>query len=128
MRAPVRRGLIGAAVLSIGLALPGLALADDPAKPAAGDPVTPDLGAGPHRDRSSQTSGEGEKPRQETPAPVVPGANPGAASTGPSMSPNDERSARDREEDQRRATESKDKMKKRKGYKDDVPAPRVSID
>jgi len=111
-------------VLSLGLALPGLASAEDPVKP--------DLGAGPHRDGSSQTSGEGEKPRQGAPAPVVPKTNPGGASTGPSVSPaaspDDERSAREREEDERRATESKDKMKKRPGYKDDVPAPRVSID
>jgi len=124
--APVSRGLIGAALLSLGLAL-RLALADDPVKPAAGDPVKPDLGAGPHRDGSSRTSGEGEKPRQGAPeVPVVPKANSGGASTGPSVSPEDERSAREREEDERRATEKKDKMKQRPGYKHDVPAPRAS--
>ena len=88
-------------MLSLGLAVPGLAgaaeparpAAGDPLKPAAGDPVKPDLGAGPHRDRSPQTSGEGESPRQ----PVSP----------PAVLP-------------------KDKMKKRPGYKDDVPAPRAS--
>jgi hypothetical protein len=119
VRKPIARGLIGAAALSLGLAMPGLA--------SAADPVKPDLGAGPHRDGSSRTSGEGEKSRQPAPdAPVVPKADTGGASTGPSVSPEDERSARDREEDERRATEKKDKMKKRPGYKDDVPAPRAS--
>jgi hypothetical protein len=128
-------------VLSLGLAMPGLASAADPVKPgdpvqpaagdsvkpAAGDPVKPDLGAGPHRDGSSRTSGEGGSPRQPaTPPAVAPKENSGGASTGPSVSPEDERSARDREEDERRATESKDKMKKRPGYKEDVPAPRAS--
>jgi hypothetical protein len=116
------RDFIGAAVLSLGLALPGLA--------GAADPVKPDLGAGPHRDGSSRTSGEGESPRQPDAAvPAVPKANSGASSTGSSASPatpEDERAARDREEDERRATESKDKMKKRRGYKEDVPAPRAS--
>ena len=115
------RDFIGAAVLSLGLALPGLA--------GAADPVKPDLGAGPHRDGSSRTSGEGESPRQpDAGVPAVPKANSGA-STGSSASPatpEDERAARDREEDERRATESKDKMKKRPGYKEDVPAPRAS--
>lgn len=104
-------------MLSLGLATPGL----------AADPVKPELGAGPHRDRSSQMSGEGEKSRQpDSQAPVVPKADAGGASTGPSASPEDERAARDREDDQRRATEKKDTMKKRPGYKDDVPAPRAS--
>src|SRR6185503_18112082 len=111
-------------LLSLGLATPGLASADDPVKP--------DLGAGPHRDRSAQTSGEGASPRQPvSPPAVAPKANPGDASRGSSVSspstPDDERSARDRDEDERRATESKDKMKKRPGYKDNVPAPRASI-
>jgi hypothetical protein len=117
------RGFIGAAVLCMGLAIPGLA--------SAADPVKPDLGAGPHRDWSSQKSGEGESPRQPvSPPAVVPKANPGDASSGSSASPpstpDDERSARDREADERKATESKDKMKKRPGYKDNVPAPRAS--
>ena len=97
--------LCGIAAMSLGLVVPGLANADDPVKPAAGDPVKP-------------------------PA-VAPKANPGGASSGSSASPpttpEDERSARDRDEDERRATESKDKMKKRPGYKDNVPAPRASI-
>jgi hypothetical protein len=141
------RGFIGVAVLSLGLVMPGLAsaadpveplagdpvkpLAGDPVKPLAGDPVKPDLGAGPHRDRSPQTSGEGESPRQPiAPPAVVPKADPGDASTGssasPPASPDDERSARDREEDERRATESKNKMKKRPGFRENVPAPRAS--
>jgi hypothetical protein len=118
------RGFIGAAALCLGLVMPGLASADDPVKP--------ELGAGPHLDRSPQTSGQGERPRQPvSPPAVVPKANPGGASSGSSASPpatpDDERSARDREEDERKATESKDKMKKRPGYKDNVPAPRASI-
>jgi len=134
------RGFIGAAALCAGLVMPGLASAEDtvkpgagdPVKPAAGDPVKPDLGAGPHLDSSPRTSGEGESPRQPvSPPAVVPKANPGDASTGSSASPpatpEDERSARDREADERKATESKDKMKKRPGYKDNVPAPRASI-
>ena len=137
MRTP--RLAIGTAVLSLGLALPGLAGAADPATPAAGnpaaagDPVKPDLGAGPHRDRSSQMSGEGERPRQPASPPAVPKAQsrePEGASTGssanPPVSPEDERAAREREEDERKATESKDKMKKRPGYKDEVPAPHAS--
>jgi hypothetical protein len=125
------RALIGTAVLSLGLALPAFAGAADPVKPAAGDPVKPDLGAGPHRDSTPRTSGEGESPRQPAAAPaVVPKPDSGGASTGSSASspasPEDERSARDREEDERRATESKDKMKKRPGYKHEVPAPHAS--
>jgi len=116
-------GLIGAAALSLGLALPGLERAEDPVKP--------ELGAGPHRDRSPQTSGAGERPRQESAPPAVVPKAPdareqgGGASSGPSTSPEDERSARDREDDERKATESKDKMKKRPGYRDEVPGPRA---
>ena len=117
-------GLIGAAALSLGLALPGPARADDPVKP--------ELGAGPHRDNSSRQSGEGERPRQPDSAPpaVVPKApdareQGGGASSG-ATTPEDERSARDREDDERKATESKDKMKKRPGYKEEVPGPRAS--
>jgi hypothetical protein len=116
--------LIGAAALSLGLALPGLG--------GAADPVKPELGAGPHRDRTPQTSGEGERPRQPVPAVPAPKADPGGASTGPSVnpagrpSPEDETSAREREEDERKATQSKEKMKKRPGYKDDAPLPRAS--
>lgn len=110
-------GLIGAAALSLGLAMPGLAGAADPVKPAAGDPP--------------QTSGEGASPRQPvSPPAVVPKESSDGAGSGssvaPAASPGDERSAREREEDERRATERKDKMKKRPGYKDDVPAPRAS--
>jgi len=64
------------------------------------------------------------------PPAVAPKPDSGGASTGssasPPASPEDERSARDREEDERRATESKDKMKKRPGYKNEVPAPHAS--
>lgn len=108
---------------ALGLALPGLASAEDVVKP--------DLGAGPHRDRSAQKGGEGRARQPIDPPAVVPKPQPGDASSGSSASPpstpDDERSARDREDDERRATESKDKMKKRPGYKDNVPAPRASI-
>jgi hypothetical protein len=117
------RGFIGAAVLSLGLVVPSLASADDPVKP--------ELGAGPHRDRSPQVGGEGRARQPIDPPAVAPKpADPGDASTGssanPPSTPDDERSARDRQEDERKATESKDKMKKRPGYKENVPAPRAS--
>lgn len=117
MRGFLARGLIGAAALSLGLAMPGFASADDP--------VRPELGAGPHRDRTPQTGGEG-RPRQRAPAVPAPGVEkPGAASAGPS-SPMDESSTREREEDERKATQNKEKMKKRPGYKEDVPMPQAS--
>jgi hypothetical protein len=47
------------------------------------------------------------------------------SSVGAPTSPHDAQSARERAEDERRATESKRKMKKRPGYKEEVPAPRV---
>ncbi len=100
----IAHSLIGAAALALLLASPGLV--------RAGDPVKPEIGSGPHRDRSGQTSGAGEKPRQ-----------PGA-SVGPSH-PEDERMEREREEDEKKATESKEKMKKKPGYKDEVPSPRA---
>jgi hypothetical protein len=94
------------------------------------DPVKPEIGAGPHRDRSAQTSGAGESKgdaAQPTPAPgSTPdqrgGSKPGS-STGPSRAPME---SADRLEDERKATQAKEKMKKKPGYREDVPSPRAS--
>lgn len=66
----------------------------------------------------------------EKPAKAPSGkVKPASASTGPSgpapTSPEDASVAHEREADERRATESKQKMKKRPGYKEDVPSPRA---
>ena len=86
------------------------------------DPVKPELGAGPHRDRSAQTSGAGTA-RDGAPEPVKPGDLPkaGGASTGPSKPDTVEQT-----EDERKATEAKEKMKKKPGYQDQAPSPRAS--
>lgn len=72
------------------------------------------------------------KPRQGVDKPRSGG---GAASRGASKiepasasqaeTADDAEAGRIRAEDERKATESKEKMKKRPGYKDEVPAPRV---
>ena len=103
------RPLLAAAVLGLVLAAPAF----------ADDPVRPEIGAGPHRDSSGRTSGEG-KSRGDTVQPVPPGQAPGA-STGPSQPVDAERDA-----DERKATESKEKMKQKPGYKEDAPSPRAS--
>ena len=99
------RALIAGAAAVLGIALGGPALAVDPVKP--------EVGPGPHRDRSGQTSGAGESPRQPD------------ASVGPSA-PEDARIELDRKDDEKKATESKDKMKKKPGYREEVPSPRAS--
>jgi hypothetical protein len=79
----------------------------------AADPVVkPDLGAGPHRDYDEQKGGTGAKPRSGAPQPKLPA--PEGASSGSSA-----------DKDERKATESKEKAKKRPGYKDDAPSPRA---
>lgn len=54
---------------------------------------------------------------------------PGSAAAGSSAaratSPEDASAAHEREADERRATQSKQKMKKRPGYKEEVPSPRA---
>lgn len=75
------------------------------------DPVKPEIGAGPHLDRSGQTSGPGKAAKGE------PGAG---ASTGPSKPDTVQ------QEDERKATQSKEKMKKKPGYQEEAPSPRAS--
>jgi hypothetical protein len=52
----------------------------------------------------------------------------GESSRGASQAdtPEDAESRRIRDEDERKASDSKEKMKKRPGYKEDAPAPRAS--
>lgn len=54
-------------------------------------------------------------------------ASPGEASRGSSRaaSPEESSAAIRQEEDERRATESRRKMQKRPGFRDEVPLPRV---
>jgi hypothetical protein len=100
------RALIAGAAAVLGIALSG---------PALGvDPVKPEIGPGPNLDRSGRTSGAGESPRQPD------------ASTGPST-PEDARIELERKDDERKATESKEKMKKRPGFKEEAPSPRASL-
>ena len=88
----------------------------------AQDPVKPELGGGPNRDYRELKGGDGEKPRRGAPEPKLPsqatppGASQGGASTGGGAPQN---------EDERKATESKEKAKKRPGYKDEAPSPRA---
>jgi hypothetical protein len=110
---------------ALALVTTGLAAACLSAAAAAEDPVKPELGAGPHLDYREQKGGTGEKPRPGSPEPKLPAvprdsAPPGAAgqdgaSTGGSAP----------DADERKATESKEKAKKRPGYKDDAPSPRA---
>ena len=72
------------------------------------------------------------KPRQgvDKPRPGAGGASRGTskiepASASRSETPDDAEAGRIRDEDERKATESKEKMKRRPGYKDEVPTPRV---
>ncbi len=89
----------------------------------------PDLGAGPHLDRSETHGGEGKRHQgdvapQPPAVPVVPEGDPGKASAGPSQAaPHDEE--QDRKDDERKATRSKERMKKRPGYQEDAQPPRA---
>jgi hypothetical protein len=56
---------------------------------------------------------------------VKPANASAGASAVPSGTPEDASAEHEREMDERRATESKQKMKKRPGYKEEVPLPRV---
>jgi hypothetical protein len=106
---------------TIVLVASGLAAACLGAATFAADPV-PDPGAGPHRDYDEQKGGTGAKPRSGAPQPklpALPSSKDGAsvkdgASSGSSS-----------DKDERKATESKEKAKKRPGYKDDAPSPRA---
>lgn len=117
----MRKLLVLASFAAAAGSLGWIARAEEPAKPA----LQPDLGAGPHRDSESLKGGNGDSLRPGDPEPNVPlpsgtePAKPDGASTGPSVQPKD-----DAKEDERRATESKEKAKKRPGYKDEAPSPR----
>ena len=97
----------------------------------AADPVKPEIGAGPHRDRSAQTSGAGEAPRSPQPVPSgqTPGGGAGAgagpqgsdSSTGPSRPDTDEQ-----QEDEKKASQAKEKMKRKPGFQEEAPSPRAS--
>jgi len=107
----------------------GLALAALACGAAAEDRAKPDLGAGPHRDRVQQESGEG-KPHRGMEVPQPAGASTGSSAvqpaTTPATTPDDAHMEQLRREDERKASEAKEKMKKKPGYKEEVPAPRAS--
>ena len=92
---------------------------------AAADPVKPEIGAGPHLDRSAQQSGTGSSNDKTPPAapPVKPASpdNPSDASAGPSRPD----TVQD-QDDERKASEAKEKMKKKPGYQEEAPSPRAS--
>jgi opacity protein-like surface antigen len=106
----------------VALAACAIAAASMAAAALAQDPVKPELGGGPNRDYRELKGGDGEKPRRGAPEPKLPsqttppGASQGGASTGGGAPQN---------EDERKATESKEKAKKRPGYKDEAPSPRA---
>ena len=94
----------------------------------------PDLGAGPHLDRSETRGGEGSRRQGDVapkpPAvPVVPESEAGKASAGPSQAAPDadeqEKDKEQQQDDEREATRSKERMKKRPGYQEDVQPPRA---
>jgi hypothetical protein len=70
-----------------------------------------------------------EKPAKATTGNLKPAsASAGASASGEALratSPEDASIDHERAADERRATESKQKMKKRPGYKEDVPSPRA---
>ena len=66
-----------------------------------------------------------EKPAKATSGKMKPASASAGGSTSPATSPEDASAAHQRELDERRATESKQKMKKRPGYKEEVPSPRA---
>ena len=86
----------------------------------------PTLGAGPHYDRSETRGGEGTWRGDVPEAPKVPVVKEPAPSTGPSApaAAGDE-AERARKEDERRATERMDQMKRRPGFKKEAPLPRA---
>jgi hypothetical protein len=104
---------------------------------AAGLPAAaqgrPDLGAGPHLDRSETHGGEGSRHQGDVapkpPAvPVVPDAS-APASAGPSQAapPPAQDDDAARKDDERKATRSKERMKKRPGYQEDAQPPRAHV-
>jgi len=89
----------------------------------AEDRVKPELGAGPHRDRTEQQGGQGEGKRRDH-APV-PAPKPSSGSSAAPSTPEDSHADQLRRDDEKNATESKKRMKRKPGYKEDVPGPRV---
>lgn len=65
------------------------------------------------------------KPLPSADKPFPGNASRGSSIAAPEGTPDDAAARRLREEDERKATESKEKMKKRPGYKEDVPGPRA---
>jgi hypothetical protein len=66
-----------------------------------------------------------EKPAKASAGKLKPASASAGSSALRATSPEDASIAHEREADERRATESKQKMKKRPGYKEEVPSPRV---
>jgi hypothetical protein len=107
----------------LALVAAGLAAACLSAAAVAVDPVVkPDPGAGPHRDYDEQKGGPGAKPRTGDPQPQFPKPAPSGASKDGAEGASTGSSS---DKDERKATESKEKAKKRPGYKDDAPSPRA---
>jgi hypothetical protein len=111
-------------VVALGLALsfPAWAL----------DPVKPEIGGGPHMDRSAQTSGAGDVKRDASqplppgqPAGGAAGAGAGPQGSGASTGSSRPDTVQD-QDDERKATQAKEKMKKKPGYREDVPSPRAA--
>ena len=90
----------------------------------AADPVKPQIGPGPHLDRSAQESGAGAGTSRDKTPPAAPPVKPSSsgASAGPSSPPD---TVQD-QADERKATEAKEKMKKKPGYQEEAPSPRAS--
>jgi hypothetical protein len=113
---------LAAGALGLGLSVPAIAV----------DPVKPEIGGGPHIDRSAQTSGAGDTKRDASqplppgqPAGGGAGAGAGPQGSGASTGPSRPDTVQD-QEDERKATQAKEKMKKKPGYQEDVPSPRAS--
>jgi hypothetical protein len=73
---------------------------------------------------------QGGEPKPAKPAtghvkPASAGESSRGGSAQPPTGPEDADLERSRAEDERRATDSKEKMKKRPGYKENVPSPRA---
>ncbi|HEX5476328.1 MAG TPA: hypothetical protein VFX09_00555, partial [Burkholderiales bacterium] len=86
---------------------------------------------------SAQMGGEGAQPRQGAPEPKIPlpvlpeeknGAQGSGSSGGSSVEPaaSPRPSSGQSKEDERRATERKNKAKQRPGYQEEAPMPRAS--
>lgn len=105
--------------------LPLLLIACMTATAAAAAPP-PTLGAGPHLDRSETRGGEGRWRGDVPEPPKVPATTEPAPSTGASTPPGaGEDAERARKEDERRATDRMNRIKKRPGFQKDAQPPRA---